>query len=226
MMKQNKQTFTKVLSPSYTIKEEIINSIIHGLAGITAIAGLVLLCLKAAGNFGGYRMTAIGIVSVIIFASTMIGMYLVSTLYHAIQHQGTKNILRKFDHSLIFVFIAGTYTPFCISAIGGGWGWSIFGVQWGLAALGITLNIINLKSLKKFELGTYILMGWIIVVGFVPLVRSVPVESIILLIAGGVCYTLGTIWYRKKDVKLTHAVWHMFVVFGTICHWLAVWYII
>jgi hemolysin III len=156
----------------------------------------------------------------------MIAMFLISTLYHAIQHHGAKRVLRRLDHSVIFVFIAGTYSPICLIGLQGAWGWSLFAVEWSLALLGITLNILDHKALKKLELAAYIMMGWAIVVGCIPLVQSVPIQSIVLLIAGGISYTLGTIWYRRKHVRLTHVVWHVFVLIGTICHWFSVWYLI
>jgi hemolysin III len=155
----------------------------------------------------------------------MIAMFLVSTLYHAIQHEGAKRIFRKIDHSTIFIFIAGTYTPFCLSGLKGAWGWSLFAVEWSLALLGIILNILNFKAIKKIEVAAYILMGWAIVAGCVPLVRAVPIKSIILLVAGGIIYTLGTFWYRKKNVSFSHGIWHTFVLMGTVCHWFAVWYL-
>ena len=209
----------------YTIGEEIINSILHGIGTLGAIAGLVLLTLKTSGTLGGQRAGNLDIIAVIIFAATMIAMFLVSTLYHAIQHEGAKRIFRKIDHSTIFIFIAGTYTPFCLSGLKGAWGWSLFAVEWFLALLGIILNILNYKALKKIEMTAYILMGWAIVAGCVPLVRSVPIKSIILIVAGGIIYTLGTFWYRKKNVFLAHGIWHAFVLMGTVCHWFAVWYL-
>ena len=210
---------------SYTVGEEIAHSILHGMGTLGAIAGLVLMTLKTMGILGGQRAGNLAIIAVIIFTATMIGMFLVSTLYHAIQHQGAKRILRKMDHSAIFIFIAGTYTPFCLIGLKGAWGWSLFAAEWFLALLGIILNIIDFKALKKIEVAAYILMGWAIVAGCVPLVRSVPIQSIILLVVGGIIYTLGTFWYRKKNVWLTHVVWHAFVLMGTVCHWFAVWYL-
>ena len=193
---------------------------------MAATAGLVLLTLKAGGLLGGQRAGGLDIMASILFGVTMIGMFLISTLYHAIQHLAAKNILRKLDHSVIFIFIAGTYSPICLSGLGGAWGWILFALEWSLAILGITLNILDYKALRKIEIAAYIIMGWVIVVGFVPLVRSVPVQSVILLIAGGIAYTSGTIWYRRKDVKLTHVVWHAFVLIGTVCHWFSIWYMI
>ena len=221
-----KKTPVAAALPVYTVGEEIANSVLHGIGTLGAIAGLVLMVLKTSGVLGGQRADNLDIIAVILFTSTMIGMFLISTLYHAIQHQEAKRILRKFDHSVIFIFIAGTYTPFCLSGLKGAWGWSIFAVEWSLALLGIILNILNFKALKKIEVAAYILMGWAIVVGCVPLIRSIPIQSIILLLAGGIAYTLGTFWYRKKNVWLTHAVWHGFVLIGTVCHWFSIWYFI
>ena len=183
----------------------------------------MLLSLKTAGILGGERAPRLDIITVVLFAATMTGMFLTSTLYHAIQHLDAKRILRKFDHSVIFIFIAGTYTPFCLSGLGGAWGWSIFAAQWFLAAVGTTMNILNLEILKKVKLAVYILMGWAIVIGCVPLFRSVPLQSIILLVMGGIAYSAGTIWYRKKNVRHAHAVWHTFVIIGAVCHWFSIW---
>jgi hemolysin III len=212
--------------PFYTIGEEIANSVLHGIGTLLAIAGLVLLNLKTRGFLGVPKIGNLGIVAVILFTATMIGMFLISTLYHAIQHQGAKRILRRFDHSVIFVFIAGTYTPLCLIGLGGAWGWSLVAVEWTLALLGIALNIMDFKGLKKFEIAAYIMMGWAIVVGCVPLVRSVPIESIIFLVVGGIAYTGGVLVYRRKDIRNTHAFWHAFVLIGTICHWFSVWSLI
>ena len=212
--------------PFYTIGEEIVNSIIHGIGVLGATAGLVLLSLKTTGILGGQRLASMDIVAAIIFTATMIGMFMMSTLYHAIQHRGVKQVFQKLDHSIIFIFIAGTYTPFCLSGLKGAWGWSLFGFEWGLALIGIILNIMDNKTLKKIELAVYIAMGWAIVVGCVPLFRSVPAESIILLFAGGIAYTIGTFWYRKKNLRHAHGIWHIFVLIGTVLHWFSIWYLI
>lgn len=224
-MKTIKKTPRASAIPLYTIGEEIVNSILHGIGVLGATVGLILLCLRTTGIWGGQRAANIDIVAVLVFTATMIFMFLISTLYHAVQHQGAKRILRKLDHSAIYIFIAGTYTPFCLSGIGGAWGWSIFAVQWSLALLGITLNILDRDAFKKIKTAAYIVMGWVILVGLVPLIRSVSVPSLILLFIGGLAYTLGTIWYRKKDVRLTHAVWHFFVIIGAVCHWFSIWFL-
>ena len=211
--------------PLYTIGEEIVNSVLHGIGVLTATVGLIFLTLKNLGFLGGERTDSLNIIAVLIFGFTMIAMFLISTLYHAIQYQGAKTILRRMDHSVIFVFIAGTYTPYCLTALRGPWGWGFFAFEWALALTGIILNILDNKALKKVEVAVYIMMGWAIIIGFVPLVRTVPIISIVLLVVGGVAYTVGTIWYRMKNVRLSHAVWHSFVLLGAICHWFSIWFI-
>ena len=211
--------------PSYTMGEEIANSILHGIGTLLAIIGLVLLSLNTGGFLSRPRAETLDIIGVIIFASTMIGMYLMSTLYHAIQHRSAKGLLRKLDHSVIFVFIAGTYTPLCLSGLGGAWGWSLFGFQWALASLGVIFSILDSRAFKKVKMAVYLMMGWAIIVGFVPLIRSVPVHSIALLFAGGAAYTLGILWYRNKSLRFNHFIWHVFVLIGTICHWFSIWYL-
>jgi len=222
-MGSSKTTSNIAVLPFYTIGEEIAHSILHGIGALAATAGLVLLAMKTSSIL---RTGILDKTAAILFAATMIGMFLVSTLYHAIQHRGAKRILRILDHSAIYIFIAGTYTPFCLTALRGAWGWSLFAVEWSLAILGITLYVLNFKFLKKIEVAVYILMGWVIVVGFVPLMRSVPAQSLVLLIVGGIVYSLGTIFYRKKNLRCTHIVWHAFVLMGTACHWFSIWFMI
>jgi hemolysin III len=152
-------------------------------------------------------------------------MFLASTLYHAIQHVGAKRILRILDHSAIYLFIAGTYTPFCLIGLQGAWGWSILGVEWALAIAGITLYAVNFRLLKKIELAVYILMGWVIVISVFPLVKAISLVSLILLAAGGISYSLGTIWYRKHETRGAHVAWHVFVLAGAVCHWLSIWWL-
>jgi len=212
--------------PFYSIGQEIAHSIIHGIGALGAIAGLVLLTLKANGSLNGYRASNIDIIAVILFTATMTIMFLASTMYHAVQHKDAKIILRKIDHAVIFVFIAGSYTPYCLSAIKGTLGWSLLAAEWSLALLGIILNILDIKALRKIEVTSKILMGWAIVIGFVPLVHAVPMQSIILLIVGGIIYTIGTLWYRRKDLWYTHIVWHAFVFAGAVCHYLSIWYLV
>jgi hemolysin III len=155
----------------------------------------------------------------------MIIMFLASTLYHAIQHEGAKRIFRILDHSAIYLFIAGTYTPFCLLGLKGALGWVFLGFEWTLAAAGITLYAVNWAFIKKAELAIYILMGWAIVAGWLPLSKSLPRISMVLLAAGGVFYTMGTFWYSKPYRRGAHVAWHIFVLGGAGCHWGSVWFI-
>jgi hemolysin III len=209
--------------PFQTVGEEIANAILHGIGALAATAGLVLLALKANGTIGGRNGGPLVITSYILYTATLMLMFLASTLYHAIQHRGAKSVFKILDHSAIYLLIAGTYTPYCLTALRGAWGWSIFGAEWGLAILGIVLYAVNCKALKKIEVAAYILMGWVIIIGWLPLVRSIPRISVVLLILGGFFYTLGTLWYRRKNMRKAHVVWHVFVLAGAVCHWWSVW---
>jgi len=201
--------------PFQTPGEEIANSIIHGIGALLAIAALVLLVVRG--------RDAWEIVSYSIFGASMILLFLASTLYHALTHEGAKRVFRVFDHGAIYLLIAGTYTPFCLVPLRGPWGWTLFGIEWGLAITGIVLYAIGIKALKKVEVAVYILMGWAIVAGWMPLTRQIPKVSLYWLIAGGVAYTLGTIWYSQKIKRGTHVTWHVFVLAGAVSHFWAVW---
>jgi hemolysin III len=209
--------------PFQTPGEEIANSILHGVGTGLAIAGLVLLALRANGYLQGSGGGALAITAYTLFTATMISMFLASTLYHAIAHEGAKRVFRILDHSAIYLLIAGTYTPFCLLALKGAFGWIFFGCEWALAITGITLFAVNAKFLKKAELAVYILMGWAIVIGGIPFIRSIPLSCTIFLFAGGLAYTLGTIWYAQKYRRGSHVIWHIFVLIGAFCHWWSIW---
>ncbi len=182
--------------PFQTPGEEIANAILHGIGALLAIAGLVLLVIRGTGGLGRGERDVWLIVSGAVYGASMFLMFIASTLYHALSHEGAKRVFRVLDHGAIYFLIAGTYTPFCLVALKGGWGWGLFAFEWALAITGISLYAVGLKALKKVELVVYILMGWAIVVGFKPLSGAVKKISIIFLILGGILYTLGTIWYR------------------------------
>jgi hemolysin III len=155
----------------------------------------------------------------------MMTMFLASTLYHAIQAEGAKRVFRVNDHSVIYFLIAGTYTPFSLLGFRGVLGWVYFGIEWGLAAAGISLYAANVKFIKKIELAVYILMGWAVLAGAFRLYQSIPRKSMIFLVIGGIAYTLGTIWYSKPNRRGAHVVWHVFVLAGAVLHWWAVWFL-
>jgi hemolysin III len=209
--------------PFQTPGEEIANSILHGLGVLVAITGLVLLLLRANGYLGGAAGGALAIVSYSLFGISMIIMFLASTLYHAIQHEGAKRVFRVLDHSSIYFLIAGTYTPYSLLGFRGGLGWVYFSIEWGLAAAGIALYAANCKFIKKAETAVYLLMGWAVIIGFFRLYRSIPHSSIIFLVAGGIAYSMGTIWYGRHNRRISHVIWHVFVLVGAVCHWFSIW---
>ena len=211
--------------PFQTPGEEIANSILHGIGVLLAAAGLVLLCIRGTGGLGGTRIGPLAITSYAIFTASMITLFLASTLYHAIQAEGAKRVFQTLDHCAIYFLIAGTYTPYSLLGFGGALGWVYFGIEWGLAAIGITCYSTNVRFLKKVELIVYLLMGWACAFGIFRLVQSIPFKSSLFLVLGGIAYTLGTIWYRKYNRRKTHVIWHSFVLAGAVLHWFSIWYL-
>jgi hemolysin III len=205
--------------PTYKLSEEIAHSIIHGIGIVLAITALAVLT-SYASVFG----TARHIVSCSIYGATLIILYSASTLYHSIQHRHAKKILRIFDHSAIFLLIAGSYTPFLLISMGGALGWSFFGIIWGLAALGITLQLHLIEKHKVLVVLLYIAMGWSVITVIKPLVAAIPTIGLIFLIVGGLAYTLGTIFYAWNRLPYNHAIWHGFVLAGSIFHFFSIFY--
>jgi hemolysin III len=224
MRQYDRQQNTSLSLPFQTVGEEIGNSVLHGLGALLAVAGLVLLTLRANGHLGGRGGGAPVVITLVIFTASMIILFLASTLYHGIQHRGAKRVFRILDHSAIYILIAGTYTPFSLLGFRGAMGWAYFGVEWALAVTGICLYASGVRFIKKAELAVYIIMGWAILGGGFWLFRLIPRKSMILLIAGGAAYTLGTFWYRKKGRPMTHVIWHVFVLAGAALHWWSVWF--
>ncbi len=203
-------------------KEEIANSTCHGIGLLAAIIGTPFLIVHAARHGEtGY------IVGTSIFASTMILLYLASGLYHALKPTPLKNIFRVIDHSVIYLLIAGTYTPFTLGVLHGAWGWTLFGLIWGLAAIGITLKVFRKIGHPVISTGLYLVMGWLILIAIVPMYAKVPSAGLIWLLAGGICYTAGVVFFATDwRLRFGHFVWHLFVLSGTACHYFAVWYAI
>ncbi len=201
----------------YSASEEITNSITHGLGIILSIIALIILVVSA-GIYGNTRH----IISVSIYGATLVLLYTASTLYHSIQNPRTKNIFQVLDHTAIYILIAGTYTPFTLISLRGSWGWSIFAVIWCLAFVGTVIEFGRMKRWRFVSLVLYIGMGWTILVAIKPLFTSLAMGGIILLILGGVAYTSGILFYRWKNLKFHHAVWHLFVLAGSTFHFFAV----
>lgn len=200
-----------------TLGEEAANAISHGTGFMLAVAALPVLVVHNAEHG-----SAINIVASCVFAVTMMLMYLTSTLYHALPTGGAKALLNRLDHATIYLFIAGSYTPFALGALHGGWGWTLFGVAWGAAALGVTAKLLNRLQHPLLSTGLYIAMGWIVLLAAGPLMRHMSAAGIAWLVAGGVCYTLGAgVYLFDNRVRYAHFVWHLFVLAGSACHFFA-----
>ena len=203
----------------YSIGEEIANSITHGIGVILAIIGLVAMVITAAANG-----TASHIVSASIFGATMILLYLASTLYHSFQQKRIKQVLKTLDHSAIFLLIAGTYTPFAIVSLRGPWGWSLFGTIWGLALAGIIIQLTPLAKIKILSVGLYLAMGWVAIIAAKPMIAALNLSGFMLLLLGGITYSIGVIFYVWKKLPYGHAIWHLFVLGGSVLHFFSVYY--
>ena len=201
----------------YSPGEEIANSITHGIGILLALAALCIL-IRFADRYGDVWR----VVSVSVYGATLIMLYTASTLYHSIQKQRLKGFLQNLDHSAIYLLIAGTYTPFTLVSLRGPWGWGLFGVVWGLAVLGIVLQFMPTKQLKTVSLLLYVGMGWSVVAAVKPLIQAVDAGGILFLVLGGLAYTLGIFFYVRDKMNYNHAVWHLFVLAGSILHFIAV----
>jgi hemolysin III len=202
---------------SWITGEELANSITHAAGFALSMAGFVMLIYLAAT-----RGTARHIVSCAIYGATLISVYAASTLYHAIPSARAKRVLRILDHSAIYLLIAGTYTPFLLINLRGAWGWSLFGVIWGLAAAGIVLKVWFVEHFAILSTVIYIAMGWLAVIAAKPLLAAIPRNGIAWLLAGGVMYTAGVVFYASKRIRFGHVIWHVFVMAGSACHYVAV----
>jgi len=211
-----------VCASRLSVREEAANTLTHALAAVLALAGLVVLVVLASNGGGAAR-----VVGCSIFGACATLLYVTSTAYHGLRAPRAKAILRLFDHSAIFLLIAGTYTPFTLVNLRGPWGWSLLGVTWGLAVLGIVLRVAFGQRLHVPRVVLYVAMGWCAVVAVKPLMAAVPPGGVLLLLVGGVLYTSGIVFYAWRSLPYHHAVWHLFVMGGTFSHFLAVlWYVI
>jgi hemolysin III len=215
-MAQTTRTSRRVPS----LGEEIANAVSHGVGIVAAVVATPFLVLGAAQRGGAFA-----IVGASIFAGSTVILYLASTLYHALPRNRAKRVFRVIDHSAIFLLIAGTYTPFALGALRGSWGWTLFGIIWALAALGITLKSVAGIRYPWLSTALYLGMGWLALIAIRPLWMNVPVAGWLWLIAGGLAYTAGIAFYAAERVRYGHFVWHLFVLLGTVCHFFAVlWY--
>ncbi|MGF7185268.1 hemolysin III [Desulfitispora alkaliphila] len=201
----------------YTLKEEIFNSVTHGIGALLSIAALVILVAFASISGDVWR-----IVSFSIYGFTLFFLYTASTLYHSVFHEKTKQVLRVLDHASIYLLIAGSYTPIALVAMQGTWGWVIFCVIWTLALTGVILKIVSFDKAKHISTFLYLIMGWLIVIAIKPLLSTAPPGLLGWLLAGGLIYTSGVIFYVNKKIPFNHAIWHLFVLGGSTVHYLGI----
>jgi hemolysin III len=220
--RDTQRKLTMLIPKRYTTGEEICNSVTHGIGAGLSIVALVLLIIRAvlsapAGRLGYY------VTGYTLFGATLVILYLMSTLYHALTPYDAKKLFAVFDHSSIYLLIAGTYTPFCLTTLNGALGWTIFGIIWLCAVLGITFYAIFGSRIRALSVATYIPMGWIIVAAAKPLYRLLPRLSLLFLLLGGIAYTVGCVFYALKKIKWMHGVWHLFVLAGSVFHFFSVY---
>lgn len=200
----------------YSLGEEIASAGTHALGAIACFsAGIVLIVLTA---LDGDRLR---VIAASVFSATAVLLFIASTLYHAITHPRAKRWLKVLDHIAIYLLIAGTYTPFALVGLSGTWGWSLFGVVWGLAAAGVVFKLFFAGRFKLLSTLIYIAMGWLALIAYRPMVERIDHAVIVWLFIGGASYTLGTLFYLAKRYRYTHAVWHLFVLGGAVAHFVA-----
>ena len=197
--------------------QEIANSITHGVGIILSVVGLVVLVVLAS-----LHGTVWHVVSFSIYGTSLVLLYTSSTLYHSFQSPRVKRVFHIIDHSSIYLLIAGSYTPFVLVNLRGGWGWSLFGIVWGIALAGIVVKTFFTGRFKIASTILYLLMGWMIVVAIKPLAHAMPMGGIAWLLAGGLAYTAGAVFYLWKNLPYHHAIWHLFVLAASICHYFAI----
>lgn len=202
---------------TYSVREEIAHSAIHGLGVALSIAGLIALVLTARRTGDEWNVLASAV-----YGFTLILLYLTSTLYHGVPHARAKRVLRVLDHSAIYLLIAGTYTPLTLVSLRGPWGWTLFGLVWGLAILGITLKVAAMGRFRVLSLVLYLCMGWLVVIALGPLTAAVAHGGLVLLVLGGIAYTSGVLFYVWRRLPYHHAVWHAFVLAGSVLHFFAI----
>lgn len=205
-----------------TLLEEVFNSATHAIGALLGIAALVLLVVLSA-----QQGSAVKVVGSAIFGSSLIIMYSASALYHAFRRPNLKKIFKVIDHSSIYLLIAGTYTPVVLVVLAGGWGWSLFGVIWGFALIGLIFKLFATGKFEVVSTVAYVCMGWLAIIAIKPLYDALPGAGFAWLLAGGISYTLGVIFYAWDQLRFGHAIWHLFVLGGSVCHFfLILWYVV
>jgi len=198
-------------------REEIANVLTHGAGTLASAVGAGVLLTVAAMQGDAWK-----VVSSAVFGATLVLLYAASTLYHAARTPAVKARLKVLDHCAIYLLIAGSYTPFALVGLRGGWGWSLFAVAWGLAAAGTVFKLFFIGRFPRLSTATYVGMGWLALVAIVPMIQRLPTATLAWMVAGGVTYTAGTVFYHSRRIPYAHAIWHVFVLGGSACHFAAV----
>ncbi|MDX1440430.1 MAG: hemolysin III family protein [Rubricoccaceae bacterium] len=196
--------------------EELLNTLTHGFGVLASLVGGASLITMSALYGDMWQILGSSV-----FSASLVLLYTASTLYHAVRNTGIKKRLRIFDHASIFILIAGTYTPFMLVGLRGGWGWSLFGVVWGLAIVGVILKLFLTGRFNKTSTGVYLAMGWLAIIAIGPLMEALPTNTLLWMAAGGIVYTAGTVFYLSRRIPYAHAIWHIFVLIGSACHFVA-----
>jgi hemolysin III len=207
-------------NPEYTMLEEVANAVTHGIGALLSIAGLIALVMLAAVGGEVRDVVCLGL-----YGATLVLLYLVSTLYHCAPPGRIKRVLRLCDHAAIFLLIAGTYTPYTLLVLGGFWGWLLFGVVWSVAAFGVVFKVLCLhRGYARLSVALYLGLGWIGVIAVGPIIEAMDGTGVMLLAVGGLAYTGGVAFYAWRSLPYNHAVWHLFVLTGSLCHFLSIYY--
>lgn len=214
-----KQTIReKIKIPDYTLGEELMNSISHGVGALFSVVALVLSVV-----FSALHSNVWAVVSCAVYGATIIILYMMSTMYHALKINRAKCVFRILDHCTVYLLIAGTYTPYTLVALHGPVGWVLFGVVWAAAAAGIVFNAIDMNKFKIISYIAYIAMGWVIIFAFKPLCDAIGFGGVAWLLGGGVAYTVGAVLYVfGKKCRYIHSVFHLFVLAGSVCHFISI----
>jgi hemolysin III len=211
------------LPARYSLGEEIAHAASHGIGAVLGLAGLAVLMVAAVERGEGAGQ----VVPYVIYGVAMVLMFTTSTLYHSFTNPRLKRVFRVLDHEMIFLMIAGSYTPLMLITLRGRLGWTLFGIVWGIAAAGMVFQGFFTGRFKGASTALYLLMGWISVVALKPLLENLSAAGLHWLVAGGLCYTVGAVIYLFKKVPYHHAVWHLFVLAGSACHYFAIlWYVL
>jgi hemolysin III len=210
------------LKAKYERNEELANIITHGLGVVLSIVALWLMVAYAVRDFEIMRVVAASV-----FGATLILMYLMSTLYHSIRDPELKQLFRVLDHSSIYLLIAGSYTPFTLVSLQGGWGWAMFSIIWTLAVAGMVFKIFFIKRFHLLSTALYVAMGWVVLIAIKPLIEATSTGAMVWLLTGGLMYTGGVVFYLWDKLHYNHAIWHLFVMAGSFCHfWAVYWYVL